>query len=55
MKERDNVADQFPEKVKELKDILSQQIRDGRSTSGKVQENDAITGEWPQANFAFKE
>ena len=55
VKERNNVADQFPEKVKELKDILSQQIRDGRSTPGKTQENDAITGEWPQANFAFKE
>ncbi|WP_225035241.1 sulfatase family protein [Winogradskyella sp. SM1960] len=55
VKEKNNVADQFPEKVKELKEILIQQIRDGRSTPGKVQENDAITGEWPQANFAFKE
>ncbi len=55
VKEKNNVAEQFPEKVKELKDILIQQIKDGRSTPGKVQENDAISGEWPQANFAFKD
>jgi arylsulfatase A-like enzyme len=54
IKERNNVADQFPEKVKELKELLSQQIINGRSTPGKAQNNDAITGEWPQANFAFK-
>jgi len=54
IKERNNVAGQFPEKVKELKELLSQQIRNGRSTPGKKQDNDAITGEWPQANFAFK-
>ncbi|QXP71070.1 arylsulfatase [Polaribacter sp. R2A056_3_33] len=54
IKERNNVAGQFPEKVKELKELLSQQIRNGRSTPGKKQDNDAITGEWPQANFALK-
>ena len=55
VKEKNNVAQQFPEKVKELKDILIQQIKNGRSTPGKVQENDAISGEWHQANFAFKD
>ena len=55
IKEKNNVAVQFPEKVKELKELLIQQIKDGRSTPGKIQENDAITGEWHQANFAFKE
>jgi hypothetical protein len=34
--------------------LLIKQIKEGRSTSGKAQENDAITGEWPQANFAFE-
>lgn len=54
IKEKNNIAVHFPEKVKELKELLIQQIRYGRSTPGKVQENDAILGEWPQANFAFK-
>ncbi|WP_218841459.1 sulfatase family protein [Winogradskyella costae] len=54
VKERNNVADQFPEKVKELKDILIQHIQNGRSTPGKVQKNDPISGEWPQAKFALK-
>jgi arylsulfatase A-like enzyme len=54
IKEKNNVAEKFPEKVKELKDLLIKQIKEGRSTPGKVQENDAITGEWPQANFALK-
>ena len=53
--EKDNVAPKFPEKVKELKQLLIKQIKEGRSTPGKIQKNDAITGEWPQANFAFKE
>jgi len=34
--------------------LLIKQIKNGRSTPGKLQENDAITGEWPQADFAFK-
>tara|TARA_B110000908_G_scaffold172748_1_gene242694 strand:+ start:10068 stop:11675 length:1608 start_codon:yes stop_codon:yes gene_type:complete len=55
IKEKNNVADQYPEKVKELKTILIKQIRDGRSTPGKIQENDSIPGKWSQANFAFKE
>lgn len=55
VKERNNIANQFPEKVKELKGLLIKHIREGRSTPGKTQENDAITGEWPQADFAFKE
>lgn len=55
VKERDNVAEKFPKKVKELKDLLIKQIKEGRSTPGKVQKNDAITDAWPQVNFAFKE
>ncbi|EPR73173.1 Arylsulfatase [Winogradskyella psychrotolerans RS-3] len=54
VKEKNNVANQFPEKVKELKAILIQHIQNGRSTPGKVQKNDAISGEWPQAKFALK-
>ncbi|WP_339881482.1 arylsulfatase [Polaribacter vadi] len=54
IKEENNIAAKFPEKVKKLKYLLIKQIKDGRSTLGKVQENDAITGEWPQADFAFK-
>lgn len=54
VKERNNVANQFPEKVKELKEMLIKQIKEGRSTPGKIQQNDAITGGWPQAEFAFK-
>ncbi|MEO9572293.1 MAG: arylsulfatase [Polaribacter sp.] len=53
IKEKKNIASKYPEKVKELKELLIKQIREGRSTSGKIQKNDAITGEWPQANFAF--
>lgn len=54
IKERNNIAAKFPEKVKELKNLLIKQIRAGRSTPGKIQENDSITGDWPQAKFAFK-
>ena len=54
VKEENNIAAKFPEKVMELKNILIKQIKNGRSTPGKIQENDPITGEWPQVNFAFK-
>ncbi|MDO5973830.1 sulfatase family protein [Flavivirga jejuensis] len=55
IKEENNVANKFPEKTKELKDLLIKYIREGRSTPGEIQKNDAITNEWPQASFAFKE
>lgn len=54
IKEKKNIAEAFPEKVKELRNLLIKQINDGRSTPGKIQKNDAITGRWPQADFAFK-
>ena len=49
--ETKNVADQNPEKVQELKQLLTKKINDGRSTPGKVQENDPITFPWPQTIF----
>lgn len=51
--EKENVAEMFPEKVKELKQLLIKQINEGRSTSGKVQENDPISSPWVQATFAL--
>ena len=52
VKEHHNIADEHPDKVSELKDLLVQQIIDGRSTDGEKQNNDAISVPWPQANFA---
>lgn len=54
VKEQHNVATQYPEKVKELKSLLIKQIKEGRSTPGKIQQNDAITSPWPQAAFALQ-
>ncbi|MEQ9287650.1 MAG: arylsulfatase [Cyclobacteriaceae bacterium] len=54
VEEKSNVADQFPEKVKELKDLLIRQIKQGRSTPGKAQENDPIDTPWVQAAFVFE-
>lgn len=51
--EQNNVADEFPEKVEELKNLLIKKIKDGRSTPGKVQENDPVASPWVQAAFAF--
>ncbi|KJD36361.1 arylsulfatase [Tamlana sedimentorum] len=51
VKERNNIAKQHPDKVKELKELLAQIIKDGRSTPGKVQQNDSIRHAWPQAEF----
>ncbi len=53
IQEKNNVANEFPEKVKELKTLLIKQIKAGRSTPGKVQENDPISSPWIQASFAF--
>uniref|UniRef100_UPI004048C7B1 sulfatase family protein n=1 Tax=Mariniflexile sp. TaxID=1979402 RepID=UPI004048C7B1 len=49
--EKTNVAEEYPEKVKELKELLIKQIKEGRSTPGKVQENDPITTPWVQTAF----
>jgi arylsulfatase A-like enzyme len=46
-----NLAEKHPEKVQELKQLLAKQIKEGRSTPGKVQQNDAIDFPWPQTNF----
>lgn len=39
------------EKVAELKMLLSNYIRDGRSTPGQKQANDSISSDWPQIDF----
>lgn len=38
--EETNLKEKYPKKVAELKDLLSETIRNGRSTSGKVQKNE---------------
>jgi len=40
IKEQKNVADKYPEKVKELRSLMEKIIREGRSTSGEIQPND---------------
>lgn len=52
--EKMNVAEKYPDKVKELKTLLIKQIKEGRTTKGKPQSNDEISLDWPQANFAFE-
>lgn len=52
--EKNNVAEKYPEKVEELKQLLIKHINEGRSTPGKAQENDPITTPWVQAEFAFE-
>ena len=52
--EKENIAEKYPEKVKELKQLLIKLINDGRSTPGKVQKNDSISSSWVQAAFAFE-
>ena len=51
VKENNNLAEEYPEKVEELKKLLSQQIKRGRSTPGKPQQNAAIDFEWVQTAF----
>jgi len=51
--EKENVAEKYPDKVNELKQLLIRQINDGRSTPGKIQENDPVSEPWVQAAFAF--
>jgi len=55
IKEQDNVAEKYPEKVQELKKLLTKKIKEGRSTPGKVQENDSITFPWPQTSFIMED
>jgi len=49
--EKVNVAEKYPEKVYQLKQLLIEQINEGRSTPGKVQKNDSISVPWVQAAF----
>ena len=50
--DKENMADRYPGKVKELKQLLMKQINDGRSTLGKAQKNDPVSIPWVQADFA---
>jgi len=50
--ETNNLQAEHPEKVRELKSLLSEYILEGRSTPGKPQENDPIDFEWEQADFS---
>ena len=45
--ESKNVYQEHPEIVSELKDLLQKYIREGRSTPGKAQSNDAVN-KWEQ-------
>jgi arylsulfatase A-like enzyme len=49
--EQNNLEAKYPEKVKELKALLTRIILDGRSTKGAVQANDPIKKEWKQIAF----
>jgi len=51
VKEKNNVAAEYPEKLEELKTILIQQIKEGRSTPGKPQQNAEIDFDWVQTAF----
>ncbi|MGJ8592742.1 MAG: sulfatase family protein [Aquaticitalea sp.] len=53
--EQVNLAEKYPEKVKELKGMLIMQINEGRSTPGEAQKNDAITTPWVQTDFLREE
>lgn len=48
--ENKNVYDKHPELVKELTDLLTKYVKDGRSTKGLTQSNDGLT-HWAQLNW----
>ena len=50
-KESLNLVSSHPEKVKELRSLLSKYITEGRSTPGVSQSNDDIDREWKQVAF----
>ena len=52
VREKINLAEKYPQKVKELRKLLIKQIKEGRSTPGESQKNDAISFPWVQASFA---
>ncbi|WP_288369862.1 arylsulfatase [uncultured Algoriphagus sp.] len=49
--ESENLQDQYPEKVSDLKKLLIKYIQEGRSTSGLPQSNDEYSAPWPQISF----
>ena len=51
--ETHNLLDVYPDKVKELKDLLIKYIDEGRSTPGKVQKNDTVE-KWEQLEVLKK-
>jgi len=51
IKEQNNLYNQYPGIVEELKLLLGKYIREGRSTPGIIQQNDSIDFEWEQTKF----
>ncbi len=51
IEEQNNMYEQYPEKVEELKILLKKYIMEGRSTSGVIQKNDYTDFEWKQIEF----
>jgi len=51
VKEENNVAAEYPEKLEELKALMVEQIKQGRSTPGAPQQNAEIDFEWRQTAF----
>lgn len=52
--ESKNMYSEYPEIVKELKELLQKYIREGRSTPGSIQTND-VTDNWKQIEGIMKE
>lgn len=53
MAETENLYAQHPEVVKELTDLLTKHVKEGRSTKGKIQTNDG-PAHWSQLNWLGK-
>ncbi len=51
VRERCNVAEEYPEVVDELKELLAGYVRNGRSTPGEPQENYRDDYEWKQLDW----
>jgi len=49
--ETNNLQATQPEKVEALRNLLATHIRNGRSTTGTLQKNDAYKGDWKQTAF----
>ena len=49
--ETNNLQATQPEKVEALRNLLATHIRNGRSTTGTPQKNDAYKGDWKQTAF----